>query len=150
MAEKNMVIIKLQAWKHVIAEEYHLALQLLQGPILQKKKHNSETVAIYGACLAIAGNKKKEGIHICKQAALKSPKNANIQFLLGLAFMTAELRGRAVEAFETGLEIDPSHKLINKALEELGRRQRPPIPFLPRSHALNIALGRKIHAMKNR
>jgi hypothetical protein len=37
--------------------------------------------------------------------------------------------------------IDPGHALIHRAIAELGRRKVPVVPFLPRRHPVNRALG---------
>jgi len=145
MEKESLTRLKERAWEEIARGDYSGALAVIRLQMQKRVKQPPELVGIYGCCQAMALDKRREGIDICKQALKASPKNANLHFLLGVAYMSAELRGRAVESFQEGLEIDPNHSLIQKAMRELGNRQKRPIPFLPRSHPFNVAIGRKLY-----
>jgi len=148
MQHENTNLIREEAWKCVARADFDGALRLVFGQVHKHEKQHPEIVAIYGCCLSMVQGNHKEGMDICKKAMKAAPKKPNLHFLLGLVYMSADLRTKAVDIFEKGLELAPEHTLINRAMSEMGERQKVSIPFLSRSHPLNISLGRKRHERK--
>jgi len=56
-------------------------------------------------------------------------------------------RRQAHEDCIKGLSLDPRHPDLRRLLKQMGRRGRPAFAFLPRSSALNRALGRLRHRL---
>ena len=150
MPTENINLIREEAWNLVSQGKFDLALPLVFNQVQKRKKQLPDLVAIYGCCTAIVLNKRREGIEICLKAKEAAPNSPNQYFLLGLAYMSADLRSKAVEAFHEGLELDPNHTLIKRAISEMGDRQSVPIPFLPRTNPINVMIGRKLHERKTR
>lgn len=96
----------------------------------------------YGLCLALAGERRREGIHFCREAASRESFNADIQCNLGRALLAAGRRREAHQALRRGKAIEPSHVGIRRELHRMGRRRRPVLRFLSRNHPVNVILGK--------
>jgi hypothetical protein len=51
-------------------------------------------------------------------------------------------RGEGHAILCKGYRLQPNHPGILSVLEDLGRRRRPPLPFLSRANPINVLLGR--------
>jgi hypothetical protein len=60
---------------------------------------------------------------------------ARIEFLAGN-------RRSAYQSCMNGLRLDPRNRELRRFLDRMGRRRAPALAFLPRSHAVNRALGK--------
>lgn len=96
----------------------------------------------YGLCLALSGKGRRQGIEFCREAAGRESFNADIQCNLGRALLAAGRRREAHRALRRGYSLEPAHVEIRRALQRMGRRRRPVLPFLKRSHPLNVFLGK--------
>jgi hypothetical protein len=63
---------------------------------------------------------------------------ARLELLLGS-------RRNALEALNRGLAVADGDRELRALRESLGRRRRPPVAFLGRSHPINVTLGRLLH-----
>ena len=59
-------------------------------------------------------------------------------------------RQRAVRAVTRGLEVAPEDPALRAALESMGWRRRPVLPFLSRHNPLNVWLGKVRHRWQGR
>jgi len=66
----------------------------------------------------------------------------DLYLVLGVLLLKAKQRAQAYEAFRQGLRLSPGHPALHNRMESMGLRQPPILPFLPRSHRINRALGR--------
>jgi hypothetical protein len=86
------------------------------------------------------------GLQLCREAAKSELYDGDVYLNLARAEWYFENRKLTVVALKKGLRVDAAHPGLRQMREELGVRQRSPLPFLPRSHPLNQALGRLLRA----
>lgn len=88
------------------------------------------------------------GLELCRQAAVSELQDGDVYLNLARAEWHFENRKAAVVALKKGLQIDARHPGLRQMREQLGVRQRSPLPFLPRTHPLNQALGKLMRIAK--
>ena len=82
------------------------------------------------------------GLEMCRHAAKGELHDGDVFLNLARAEWYYENRKAVVIALKKGLQIDNRHPGLRQMREQLGIRQRTALPFLPRSHPLNHALGK--------
>ena len=92
----------------------------------------------------------KEGIDVCLKALSYDPRNPHVYLNLAQLYLLADSKKKAIDAIDRGLRISPDHRWLLQLREELGVRKAPPLPFLPRSSAVNATLGKVIRKPKPR
>jgi len=102
----------------------------------------------FGLCLALVQRKYKPAMELCKRALDLEFYNGDHYANLSRVYAAAGNRKKAVETAEAGLKLVPEHEELLLARRELGVRSRPSVPFLDRSHPLNVSLGHARHAKK--
>jgi tetratricopeptide (TPR) repeat protein len=95
----------------------------------------------YGLAMAMAEDRVFEGIEYCKKAIKQERRNPDFYWNLGKVYRKADQKLNAVYILSKGLKLDKNHQGIANELRELGIRQPPVLPFLPRRHFLNKYLG---------
>jgi tetratricopeptide (TPR) repeat protein len=107
-------------------------------------------LSYYGFLIAVAERNPKEGIRICKDAleAFKTSRAFGGEFFysvfylnLGRAYIKGNNRAEAFNAFREGLVHDPENHDLHLEMTKLGKRKRPPVPFLDRSNPINKYIG---------
>ena len=104
----------------------------------------------HGLCQCLAGSEMYRGLCSCRQASKTDPTNPAIWFNLGRAAMIVSRRDEAHRAFRRGLQIQPGHPGITRALTTMGVRRGPVLGFLPRGSFVNVFLGRMRSSAKRR
>jgi len=117
-----------------------------QPPLTNPKAANG--LSFFGLCVALVSKKHKEAIELCKRAIELEFYNGDHYANLTRIYMAAGNRKKALETAEAGLKILPEHDDLRKARSELGVRSRPTLPFLDRSHPINVTFGQSRHAKK--
>ncbi len=105
-------------------------------------------LSFYGLSVALAKGATSEAVRACEVAARSEQANADLFLNLAKVYQMAGKLTRALDACERGLLMDPSHPALGALLAKLDRRQRPPLPFLRRSNALNRWLGKVRSALR--
>lgn len=82
------------------------------------------------------------GLELCREVARREIHDGDVFLNLARAEWSFKNRKNTVIALKKGLQIDNRHPGLRLMREQLGIRQRSPLPFLPRSHKLNHALGK--------
>ena len=82
------------------------------------------------------------GLDMCRQAAKSELIDGDVYLNLARAEWHVENRKATIIVLKKGLNIDNRHPGLRQMREQLGVRQRSPLPFLPRTHSLNKALGK--------
>jgi tetratricopeptide (TPR) repeat protein len=123
------------------------ALALFEAAIRLDRRFRSERpqaryLSYYGLCLGLESQRWKEAIDLCREAVGSESYNADLHLNLGRVLVAANRRKEGWQAFQRGLEQDPQHEALRRAVAGMGTRRRPPFPFLDRSHPLNKALGK--------
>ena len=102
-------------------------------------------LSFYGLCLGLESHRWKESVDLCREAVGAESYNADLHLNLGRVLVGAGRRREGWEALQRGLEQDPAHEGLNRAVAAMGVRRRPAVPFLARSHPINKALGKMTH-----
>ncbi|MDA8431452.1 MAG: hypothetical protein M0Z60_00650 [Nitrospiraceae bacterium] len=125
------------------------ALRTLREAI-EKFPSDPFLLSYYGCLVAVAENNPKEGIKICRDAlaSFKASAAFGSEFFypvfylnLGRAYLKGNDKADAVKSFEDGLIHDPENHDLLWELTKLGKRKRPPVPFLERSNPINKYIG---------
>lgn len=99
-------------------------------------------LSFYGLSVALAKGATSEAVRACEVAARSEQATADLFLNLAKVYEMAGKLTRALDACERGLLMDPNHPALRALLSKLDRRQRPPVPFLPRSNPVNRWLGK--------
>jgi tetratricopeptide (TPR) repeat protein len=136
------------------AESYLRALTLFldlygsdETPQIQAPKA-ATGLSYFGLTLALVQKKYKPAIDLCKRAIEVEFFNADHYGNLARVYVAAGHRKKALETVEAGLKVTPEHDELLALRHALGVRSRPPLPFLDRSHPVNVTLGQARHAKK--
>ncbi len=105
-------------------------------------------LSYFGLCLALVQRKLKPAIELCKRAIELQFYNGDHYANLSRVYSAAGNRKKALETAEAGLKLLPEHDALLEVRAALGVRSRPPLPFLDRSHPINVTLGQARHAKK--
>jgi tetratricopeptide (TPR) repeat protein len=106
-------------------------------------------LAYYGLAVGHARN-VREGLKLCLEALSADRRNPTIYLCLARLYVLSGSRKNAIEILAQGIRVRPNHRGLNMLREELGVRQRRPIPFLPRESAFNVHLGRFLRKVKKK
>jgi len=99
-------------------------------------------LSYYGLSLARANRVAHAAGVACDLAARHDPLDPVLQLNLGRVHLLGGHVQRALERFERGLRLDPTHPELCDELARVDRRSRPVLGFLGRAHRLNRWLGR--------
>jgi tetratricopeptide (TPR) repeat protein len=106
------------------------------------EKEETPLVSSYLAyCRAKETGVYLHAVSLCMEAIKEDPKQADVYLNLGRIYLMAGQKRAAIRAFDLGLRCG-KHTNIVKELEGIGRRKRPPLPFLSRSNPCNKFLGK--------
>lgn len=105
-------------------------------------------LSYFGLTLALVQRKFKPAIDLCKRAIDLEFYNGDHYMNLAKVYIAAGNRKKAVETAEAGLKLVPEHEGLLQTRKEIGVRSRPSVPFLDRSHPINVSLGQSRHAKK--
>lgn len=82
------------------------------------------------------------GIAMCREAANREYYDGDVFLNLARAEIFLKNRKNTVITLKKGLKLDNRHPGLREIRKQLGVRSRSPLPFLPRSHHLNQAIGK--------
>lgn len=105
-------------------------------------------LSYFGLCVALVQKKYKSAIDLCKRALELEFYNGDHYINLMKVYIAAGNRKKALETVEAGLKLHPEEEALLHARRSLGVRARPAVPFLDRSHPINVTLGQARHAKK--
>lgn len=97
--------------------------------------------SLLGVAIARALRDFEESRALCESAAKQEFFNPDLYLNLSRIYLEFGRKSEALRYLRRGQMIDPGHVLIRRSIEELGRRRMPILPFLPRRHLVNRALG---------
>jgi tetratricopeptide (TPR) repeat protein len=118
-----------------------------QSAILIERQHGvtrpqMRYLSYYGLSLAQGRGANSEAIQACETAIRRDFYNADLYLNLGRVYALAGKRSKAMHAFERGLILAPSHKVLRAEMGKFERRERPPLSIVSRTHPLNKVLGK--------
>jgi tetratricopeptide (TPR) repeat protein len=105
-------------------------------------------LSYFGLTLAMMQKKFKPAIDLCRRAIDLEFYNGDHYANLARVYVAAGNRKKAMETLEQGLKLAPEHEYLVRVRKSLGVRSRPAVPFLDRSHPINVTLGQARHAKK--
>lgn len=137
--------------KVLLRRKNHKAAIHLLMEALESYPDNAFLLSYYGSMISIAEKKHKDGIAICKSAIEKLDSTVPFgqEFFypvfylnLGRAYLAADLKKEAIDAFVKGLAVDGNNTDLKWEMKKLGERKSPPLPFLPRGSFINKYIGK--------
>lgn len=102
--------------------------------------YHNKYASYCGLARVLSGD--KAGLQLCREVARREIHDGDVFLNLARAEWFCQQRKNTVVALKKGLQIDNRHPGLRLMREQLGIRQRSPLPFLPRTHKLNQALGK--------
>jgi len=106
-------------------------------------------LSAFGLCLAMVQKKYRAASDLCKRAIDLEFYNGDHYANYARVYLLIGNRKKALETVESGLKIAPENDNLLKVRRELGVRARPAVPFLDRSHPINVSIGQARHAKKS-
>jgi len=97
-----------------------------------------------GLAVAHADRKYSDAEHLCRRAIESEYHRPEHYHNLGEVFLLANRRADAVKAFNQALSWNPNFEASSDCLRKLGIRKPPVVPVLPRSHPINVVLGKAL------
>ena len=105
-------------------------------------------LSYFGLTVAFMQKKFKPAIDLCRRAIELEFYNGDHYANLARVYIAAGNRKKALETLEQGLKLVPEHDYLLEVRKSMGIRARPAVPFLDRSHPINVTLGQSRHAKK--
>jgi len=109
---------------------------------------SAEGLSYFGLCLALVQKKFKPAIDLCRRAIELQFYSGEHYANLTRVYVAAGNRKKALETIDAGLKLMPDDDSLLAVRKSLGVRARPAVPFLDRSHPINVTLGQSRHAKK--
>ena len=116
------------------------SFQLAYESVGRSDIYHNKYASYCGLARVLSGD--RGGLELCRDAACSEIHDGDVFLNLARAEWYLKNRKNTVIALKKGLQIDNRHPGLRQMREQLGIRQRCPLPFLPRSHPLNQALGK--------
>ena len=116
------------------------ALSCLRRTVDLAPEH-AQVRSLLGLAIARVEGNFEESRTLCESAAKQEFFNPELYLNLSYVYLEFGRRSEALRYLRRGQMIDPGNASIQRAIAELGRRRRPILPFLPRRHPVNRALG---------
>ena len=105
-------------------------------------------LSFFGLSIAVMQKKFKPAIDLCRRAIELEFYNGDHYANLARVYIIAGNRKKALETLEQGLKLVPEHEYLLEVRKAMGVRAKPAVPFLDRSHPINVTLGQSRHAKK--
>jgi hypothetical protein len=135
---------------HCLRGEWHSGLSYFD-PYIRRPPAGVELPGLFysyaGRALARCRRQHALALELCERGvAVEFYRGDAWCNLAWVRLLGGDKRG-AVEAIAQGLGVEPRHAGLRELHQRLGIRRPPVLPFLPRSHPLNVSLGRMRSAM---
>lgn len=114
------------------------------SPMLSPK--TATGLSYFGLCLFFVQKKVKPAIDLCKRAIELQFYNVDHYANLARVYTASGHRKKALDVVQQGLKSQPEDEALLSVRRELGVRSRPAVPFLDRSHPINVTLGQALRA----
>jgi len=119
---------------------YDEALLCLRRAVELAPDH-AQIRSLLGVAIARALRDFEESRVLCESAAKQEFFNPDLYLNLSRVYLQFGRRSEALRYLRRGRMIDPGHDEILRMISDLGLRKTPILPFLPRRHPVNRALG---------
>jgi len=119
-----------------------------EAVVLEPQAHGY--LSYLGLALAHADRKYSDAAQLCRRAIESEYHRPEHYFNLGEVHLLAGRRAEAVKSYNQALSWNPSYEPAQDALRRLGIRKPPVLPILPRSHPVNVLLGKALRGKVKR
>lgn len=116
------------------------ALEALRAAHVDSPEH-AGVRSLLGVAIAHAEGDFEQARAHCEEAARREFFNPETYLNLARVYLRFGRRAEALRYVRRGQMIDPGHAGLQELTRSLGRRRLPIVPFLPRRHPVNRALG---------
>jgi tetratricopeptide (TPR) repeat protein len=130
-------------------DRYSEAIEIFEECLPRLSSHDvsdkpvlSRSSSFYGVCVAAVHRHYAEAAKYCNISLKSQFMDPDHHTNLGLVYLERNDRRSAVQHLHAGLRIQPKNARIHQILDEIGRRKRPVLSFLPRDNPINVWLGR--------
>ena len=100
--------------------------------------------SFYGLALGLCERRWEQALELCRSAARDEFFDPVHYLNLARLHFAFGFKAEGLRLLRRGLMIDPDNQDIRGALDQFGRRRRPPLGFLRRENRLNRWLGKLI------
>ena len=100
------------------AKQFAVAIQKL-NEVVYLKKADAKTYLHLTQCFLKDGDKVKDAEAAVKRSLELDPGDAEAHYLLGMVYVQARLKARAVKSFQRALELNPAHLDADQQLKAL-------------------------------
>lgn len=107
----------------------------------ERAPDHARTRSFLGLAIARAEGDFSRARALCEEATKQEFFNPELYLNLAKVYLRFDRRAEALRYLRRGQMIDPGNRAIREAIASLGRRRLPILPFLPRRHPMNRALG---------
>jgi len=142
---KERDIVYNTARLQIANKQYLSAFQSLYRYNPYKEPVNVRALSHYGYCLAIAFNRYPDGIKICRNTLTMDHRDPELYWNLGQLYLASGNRDLALKVLYKGLKFEQVSKNPSRILNFIQNnviRRTPFFSFLPRTHFLNIHIGK--------
>jgi hypothetical protein len=117
---------------------------------LARKKAEVRMMSYYGLALAMSNNSRaEEGARFCEIAIQKEPYQHEHYIALARIWQAARNRQKTVQAVDRGLRELPRSQSLLEMRGAIGWREKSAVSFLPRSHPVNVTLGKMLRKKRD-
>jgi hypothetical protein len=116
------------------------SFQIAYESVERSDIYHNKYASYCGLSRVLSGD--RTGLELCREAARGEVHDGDVYLNLARAEWFVQNRKNTVVVLKKGLQVDNRHPGLRQMREQMGIRQRSPLPFLPRSHPLNHALGK--------
>jgi tetratricopeptide (TPR) repeat protein len=107
-----------EARSAVQQKQFGAAIQKL-NEVVYLKQADAKTYLLLAQCLLKDPDRAKEAEGALKKSMEMEPNDADAHYTLGLVYLQARIKGRAVKAFQRALELNPAHLDADQQLKQI-------------------------------
>lgn len=124
-------------------EVFETQLPVLTEGDIQDRRIAASAFSFYGVCVAMVKRRYADAVNYCNVSLKANFMDADHRANLAIVYLERNDREKAIQTLNEGVRLQPRNRQIQKIFREIGRRQPPVIPFLPRDNPINVWLGRR-------
>ena len=108
---------------------------------------HSQLRSYYGLCLGLEDRRYHEAIELCQSAVQQEFFNPELYLNVARLNLAFGFKAEGMRFLRRAAMIDPANAGVDQLRSDLGLRNQPVLPFLPRRHFMNRWLGNLRHRL---